>query len=103
MLITQPKIKRGECMSYMNQAAFANAGEIQELNFDEINVVSGGPAFLIPLGAWIVTNAVPLIAAGTTIAVATIAYVGVTQTDDCTTYNYYDKEGRLIKTRTVYD
>jgi hypothetical protein len=29
-------------MSYMNQAAFAPAGGIQELNFDEIAQVDGG-------------------------------------------------------------
>jgi hypothetical protein len=29
-------------MSYMNQAAFAPAGGIQELNFDEIDQVDGG-------------------------------------------------------------
>ncbi len=33
-------------MSYMNQAAFAPAGGIQELSFDEIDEVSGGALFV---------------------------------------------------------
>jgi hypothetical protein len=36
-------------MSYMNQGAFASAGGIQELNFDEIEMTNGGLPIIVPV------------------------------------------------------
>jgi hypothetical protein len=45
-------MKRGLFMSYMNtHAAFAPAGGIQELSFDEIDLVSGGHDSVVIDGA----------------------------------------------------
>jgi hypothetical protein len=43
-------------MSYMNQAAFAPAGGIQELNFDEIEHVNGAIVPLVLAGAVLATT-----------------------------------------------
>ncbi|MBS3932436.1 MAG: class IIb bacteriocin, lactobin A/cerein 7B family, partial [Sphingomonadales bacterium] len=53
----------GECMSYMDQkVAFAHAGGIQEMNFNEIDEVDGG---LAPLAiAAIVVVAVVVVSFG---------------------------------------
>ena len=60
------------CMSYMDQAAFAGAGDIQELSFDEVERVDGGVLSaaatvgytLIGVVA-IATGAAPCVLAGT--------------------------------------
>ena len=52
-------------MSYMNtHAAFAPAGGIQELSFDEIEEVGGGPGWAIVAGVVIVVAVVALLAVG---------------------------------------
>ena len=50
--MTRPRKDGQELMSYMNtHAAFAPAGGIQELSFDEIDLVGGGIAPLVLAGA----------------------------------------------------
>ena len=61
-------------MSYMSNAEFAPASGIQELSFDEIDYIAGGPAWLVPLA---------VAAIGAVGAVA--GYVTAKSTDDCTT------------------
>ena len=52
-------------MSYMDtHAAFAPAGGIQELSFDEMQVVSGGPLPLIPIAYAGIALSVATLAAG---------------------------------------
>ena len=70
-------------MSYMgHDAAFAPAGGIQELSFDEVEEVGGG---IIPL-------IVPLV-------VAALTVVAVKSTDDCTknTWEHTHKDGTKHK------
>ena len=85
-------------MSYMDtHAAFAPAGGIQELSFDEIEEVGGGIVpFLPAIGAFLSSPAgIATIASAGAIATAAIAYVTSTRSDDCTTINKYDSKGRL--------
>lgn len=93
-------------MSYIDtHAAFAPAGGIQELSFDEIEEVGGGPLpFLPAIGAFLSSPAgVATIASVGAVATAVVSYVTTTSTDDCTTINKYDTKGRLVYTKTTCD
>ena len=88
-------------MSYMNtHAAFAPASGIQELSFDEIDLVEGG--FLPAIGAFLATPAgAATIAAVGAVVTAGIAYVTSTSVDDCTTKKWYNKDGNVVKIKTI--
>lgn len=90
-------------MSYMNQAAFAPARGIQELSFEEIEEVVGGavPAAFAACAAS-APCAAGVAAVGTAIVSIVVAVVSSgTCSDDCTTKNTYDSNGRLVKSTTV--
>ena len=91
-------------MSYMDHnTAFAPAGGIQELSFDEINEVSGSavPAVVAACAAS-APCAAGVAAVGTAIVTTVVALISsATPTDDCTTRNTYDGKGRLVKSTTV--
>ena len=73
-------------MSYLDpNVAFAPAGGMQELSFDEIEQVNGGLLWLVPI-------VVPIV-------VAAVTVVAVKSTDDCTTntWEHTHKDGTKHK------
>jgi hypothetical protein len=91
-------MKRGLFMSYMNtHAAFAPAGGIQELSFDEIEEVGGGPAFIPAIVGYLSTPAgVASVAAAGAVVTAAVALVTSARSDDCTTIYKYNAKGQLV-------
>jgi hypothetical protein len=83
-------------------AAFAPAGGIQELSFDEIDEVAGGPWFVPAIPAFLATPAgAATIAAVGAVVTAGIAYVTATSIDDCVTKKWYDQDGNVVKIKTI--
>lgn len=79
-------------MTYMQVSDDLGSSCIQELSFDEVEAVAGGPAVAVTVA--LIGGAVALFGA----AAAAISHL---RSDDCTTTNIYNSEGQLTKSSTV--